>query len=82
MKADTPESSALADLKATKKRFDELENKAMTYKGYEETLQFPPTPIQEIAEFKKKYEVRHKLWTSRKTLEEDRQRWYNDTFIE
>lgn len=82
LKANTPESTALADLKLTKKNFDALENKASTYKSYEETLQFPPTPIPEINEFKKKYEVRHKLWSSRKSLEEERQHWYNDTFVD
>lgn len=82
LKADTPEITALAELKKINTEASKLSNKADDYKSYEETLGIPPTSVPEIEEFKKKFEVRNKLWSNRKTLEEDRQGWYNNVFVE
>jgi len=82
LKADTPETTALAELKAIKKRSTELTTKANDFKVYEETLGIPSTPITEIDDFAKKFDVRNKLWTNKKTLEEERQGWYNNVFVE
>jgi hypothetical protein len=82
LKADTPEKEALADLKATKRRFDDLSRKAVDHKNFEETLVNPPYTIEEIAKFTNQYDIRSRLWTKRKTMEEDRKLWYDGVFSE
>jgi len=54
----------------------------MKFNEYQEVLEVPPTVLQEIDQFKKKFDVRYRLWKYRDEFEKNQTHWYNDNFVE
>ncbi len=78
----TPFNTALEELNKTKKKFDESCKRLSQYKSYQETLDINPTPIKEIDDFTKKFDVRQKLWKNRDKFAELTRHWYYDYFTD
>lgn len=80
--ASTSSSQALDDLGRLKKRFEDLRNKAQTFNSYQTTMEVQETPLKEINDFDKKFEVRYRLWKCRDSFDENNKHWLYDTFLE
>lgn len=82
MSKATPFGTALDELAKAKKKFDESVKRLNQYKSYQEILEINPTPIKEVEDFTKKFEVRQKLWKNRERFAELSRHWYYDYFTE
>lgn len=62
MRASTPAKEALEEAARYKKRFDNSVERLAQYQAYQATLKLPAPTVPEIAEFERKFAVRHRLW--------------------
>jgi len=82
MSKGTPFNTALEELGKIKKKFDDSVKRLNQYKSYQEILEINSTPIKEVEDFTKKFEVRQKLWRNREKFAELSRHWYYDYFTE
>lgn len=79
--ASTPSEEALKELvDRIKNKFDPLRKTANYNKDAQKILGQQVTSIEEIEDFDRKWEARHKLWRIRHDWDVDYNTWFNETF--
>jgi len=80
IREDTPAKEAIDEATRIKKKFDASVERLNQYQAYQETLKIQSTPIQEVTDFEKQFNIRNRLWTIRQTFTEQQRRWYGENF--
>ena len=81
IEASTPSEEALKELNdKIKSRFEPLRKTATYNMDAQKILNQQVTQMEEIDEFDRRWEARHKLWKTRNDWDQDYNTWFNEVF--